>query len=154
MSPAPYTRNEVGFVFYLNIPSKQCRPPLSLPLVNVGLAKENFALDGTCTNISTCWAVPQVIGKDFSENTPGVASLALAVGRSAGWLVHDASSKSKHTKTLPTSGWAAQYLTVAFYSPRGIVEHPPTQKKSSLPKCIPKLHTCDTVAPFFLAPSG
>ena len=26
------------------------------------------------------WAVRQVIGRDFSENTPGVAGLALAVG--------------------------------------------------------------------------
>ena len=47
------------------------------------------------------WAVWQVIGRDFSENTPGVASLALAVGSSAGWLVHDASSISKHTKIFP-----------------------------------------------------
>ena len=44
-----------------------------------------------------------LLGRDFLENTPGVASLALAVGRLAGWLVHNASSQSKHTKYLPTT---------------------------------------------------
>ena len=42
-------------------------------------------------------------GRDFLENIPGVVSFALAVGSSAGWLGHDASSKSKHTKALPTT---------------------------------------------------
>ena len=45
----------------------------------------------------------QVVGRDFSENMPAVASLALAVGSSAGWLGHEARLKSKHTKYLPTS---------------------------------------------------
>ena len=49
------------------------------------------------------WASQQVIGGDFSENYPGVATLALAVGISAGWLGYEGSSKSKHTKALPTS---------------------------------------------------
>ena len=37
----------------------------------------------------------------------------MAVGSSAGWLVHEASSKSKHTKSLPTSRWVAQYSKYA-----------------------------------------
>ena len=41
-------------------------------------------------------ATHQVVGRDFSENIPAVASLA-------GWLGHEASLKSKHTKYLPTS---------------------------------------------------
>ena len=49
------------------------------------------------------WASQQVIGRDFSENYPGVATLALAVGSRAGWLGYEGSSKSKHTKALPTS---------------------------------------------------
>ena len=55
------------------------------------------------------WASLQLIGRDFSENIPGVASLALAVGLLAGWLGHEASSKRKHTKTLPTTCRDAQY---------------------------------------------
>ena len=51
----------------------------------------------------------QLVGWDFSENTPGVASFALAVGSSAGWLGHEASSKSKHTKALPTTCWVTGY---------------------------------------------
>ena len=35
----------------------------------------------------------------------------MALGISAGWLGHEASSKSKHTKTLPTSRSAAQYIS-------------------------------------------
>ena len=42
----------------------------------------------------TYWAVWQVIGRDFLENIPGVASFALAVCSSADWLGHEASSKS------------------------------------------------------------
>ena len=49
------------------------------------------------------WASQQVIGRDFSENYPGEATLALAVGSRAGWLGYEGSSKSKHTKALPTS---------------------------------------------------
>ena len=48
-------------------------------------------------------ATHQVVGRDFSENIPAVASFALAVGSSAGWLGHEASLTSKHTKSLPTS---------------------------------------------------
>ena len=35
----------------------------------------------------------------FLKNAPWVASLALAVGSLTGWLGHEASSTSKHTKT-------------------------------------------------------
>ena len=55
------------------------------------------------------WAVRKLIGRDFSENIPGVASFAFAVGSSADWLGHKASSKSKHTKALPISCRTAQY---------------------------------------------
>ena len=54
------------------------------------------------------WVAHRLVGGDFSENTPWIPSLALAVGIWAGWLVDEASSKSKHTKTLPTSSWATQ----------------------------------------------
>ena len=54
--------------------------------------------------------VRQPIGRDFSENTPGVATFALAVGSLAGWLGHEASSKSKHTKALPITCRTDQYL--------------------------------------------
>ena len=47
------------------------------------------------------WAVRQLIGRDFLENIPGVASFALAVGSLADWLGHEASLK--HMKALPTS---------------------------------------------------
>ena len=52
-----------------------------------------------------------LVGRYFLENTPGVSSLALAVGGLASWLVHKGSSKSKHTKSLPTSRWATQYVS-------------------------------------------
>ena len=55
------------------------------------------------------WAVRQLIGRDFSENIPGVASFALAVGSSADWLDHEASSKSKHTKAFPMTCRTTQY---------------------------------------------
>ena len=57
------------------------------------------------------WAVRQLynIGRDFLENTQGVASFALAVGSSAEWLDHEARSKRKHTKALPITCWTAQY---------------------------------------------
>ena len=53
-------------------------------------------------------AVRQVIGRYFSENIPGIASFALAVGSSADWLGHEASSINKHTKALPITCWTAQ----------------------------------------------
>ena len=56
------------------------------------------------------WAVRQLIGRDFSENIPGVASFALAVGSSADWLGHEASSKSKHTKGLPITCRTTHYI--------------------------------------------
>ena len=55
------------------------------------------------------WAVRQLIGRYFSENIPGVASFALAVGSSADWLGHEASSKSEHMKALPITCRTAQY---------------------------------------------
>ena len=39
-------------------------------------------------------------GEIFLENTPGIASLALAVDISAGWLVHWASFKSRQMESL------------------------------------------------------
>ena len=54
------------------------------------------------------WAVRQLVGRDFSENVPGVASFALAVGKSADWLVYEANSKNKNTKTLPIACRTAQ----------------------------------------------
>ena len=57
------------------------------------------------TNLRIYSVTQQVIGWDFSENIPGVASFAFAVGISAGWLGNEASSKSKHTKALPTTCW-------------------------------------------------
>ena len=44
-----------------------------------------------------------------SYNTRRVASHASAVGILAGWLGHEASSKSKHTKALPTTCWVTVY---------------------------------------------
>ena len=44
------------------------------------------------------------VGQDFGyDGTP------VAVGISAGWLVHEGSFKSKQMKTLPTSICAAKY---------------------------------------------
>ena len=43
--------------------------------------------------ILSYWASQQVIGIDFSENYPGVATLALAVGSRAGWVGYEGSSK-------------------------------------------------------------
>ena len=36
----------------------------------------------------------------------------MAAGKSAGWLGHEASYKSKHTKALPTSRSATQYIVL------------------------------------------
>ena len=49
----------------------------------------------------------QLLGWDFSENTPGVVTFALAVGSLAGRLCHELSSTSKHMKALLTSWWVA-----------------------------------------------
>ena len=38
----------------------------------------------------------------------------MAVGTSAGWLGHEASYKSKHTKALPTSRSATQYVVLSM----------------------------------------
>ena len=38
------------------------------------------------------WASQQLVGLGFSENNPGVASLASAVGSMAGWLGYEATS--------------------------------------------------------------
>ena len=61
---------------------------------------------------SIYWVALRLVGRDFLENIPWVPSFALAVGTSAGWLGHEASYKSKHTKTLPTSRSATQYSNV------------------------------------------
>ena len=68
------------------------------------------------------WVVRQLIGRDFLENIPGLASFALAVGSWADWLGHEASSKSKHAKSVPTSRWAAQYVNhlVEFFQMLGV----------------------------------
>ena len=57
-----------------------------------------YVLNTLQMGLLTYWAVRQLVGRDFSENIPGVASFAVAVGSLADWLGHEASSESKHTK--------------------------------------------------------
>ena len=56
---------------------------------------------------NTVLGIPEAYRERFLGNTSWVASLAMAVHISAGWLGHEASSISKHTKTLPTTCWDA-----------------------------------------------
>ena len=86
------------------------------------------------------WASQQVIGRDFSENYPGVATLASAVGSRAGWLGYEGTSKSKHTKAFPKSCCDAKYMGLVLLGMMYLsIQSPPPPLSESVWMCAYKL---------------